>query len=332
VFKSDEHINLLNQVFELRNKAVMSNNSKNNEEIYDIQNKYGLWSYQYEDKRVEYLNKWAEKQGIVFTNINSKIDITRENKDESGYSFKFICSTEYQYAYKDNIEKANLFRIVTYPYILMVEKDGKWLIRKEWCLDPFEYSLHDYSISSDFIKNCILSKEPRDFSALNKRRIQALQYADKYCGASEDPEQGVMYNKKYSNYNGIGGDCTNFISQVLYEGGSFKKDSQWNYNKGGSGAWVRAETFLDYMVYSGRASIIASGPYEKVLEASYRLEPGDLICYQRKGRIEHTVVVTGADAKGYTLINCHTVDEYRVPWDLGWNSKEVKFYLLRVHY
>jgi ABC-type uncharacterized transport system permease subunit len=46
----------------------------------------------------------------------------------------------------------------------------------------------------------------------------------------------------------------------------------------------------------------------------------------------HIAVVTGADSKGYALVNCHNADRFKVPWDLGWSDKGITFRLIRVHY
>jgi NMD protein affecting ribosome stability and mRNA decay len=86
------------------------------------------------------------------------------------------------------------------------------------------------------------------------------------------------------------------------------------------------------MINSGRASLIASGSYNKVYKAAYKMLPGDIVAYEKKGKITHISVVTGADSKGYTLVNCHNTDRYHVPWDLGWSDKGIKFYLIRVHF
>ncbi|EKN42640.1 hypothetical protein CFSAN001627_05472, partial [Clostridium botulinum CFSAN001627] len=75
----------------------------------------------------------------------------------------------------------------------------------------------------------------------------------------------------------------NFASQILFEGGKFRKNSTWNYDsKGATRAWVNADGFKDYMIYSGRASVIAHGDYEKVYKASYKLLPGDFVAYEKK--------------------------------------------------
>ena len=112
----------------------------------------------------------------------------------------------------------------------------------------------------------------------------------------------------------------------------FRKTREWNYDKDGSRAWVNAQAFKNFWLWSGRASLIASGRYEKVVKASYKLLPGDFVAYEKKGEIVHISVVTGADSKGYSLVNCHNIDRYRVPWDLGWSDKGIKFWLVRVHF
>lgn len=154
-----------------------------------------------------------------------------------------------------------------------------------------------------------------------------------FCGAATEEKYGFKYNKKYRDYNSQGGDCANFASQILFEGGKFRKNSIWNYDGGGaSAAWVNADRFKEYMLNSGRASVIAYGGYEKVYKASYKLLPGDFVAYEKKGDITHISVVTGADSRGYSLVTCHNTDRNKVPWDLGWSNKNIKFWLIRVHY
>ncbi|MDT2264397.1 hypothetical protein P7H17_02880 [Paenibacillus larvae] len=38
----------------------------------------------------------------------------------------------------------------------------------------------------------------------------------------------------------------------------------------------------------------------------------------------------GHDAKGYPLVNSHTADRYRVPFDLGWD-KSTKYLLIHIN-
>ncbi|MBM7622820.1 amidase domain-containing protein [Sporohalobacter salinus] len=302
------------------------------ERLYSKETK-ARWAYEHELKRMKYLHKWSDKQGIEFKEIESQIIINRIKKKENGFSVNLSVSTEYQYVYEDTPETYNSFRTGSYHVLNLAFREERLVIAKEWYRDPFADSLNLETIENQKVKELILSGKAKDLSDLAEKRVKALEYVDQYCGAASPPKYGFKYNAKYKNYNYQGGDCTNFISQVLYEAGGFTKNRIWNYKQGsGSKAWVNAHAFNKYMLNSGRASLIARGTYDEVLEASYKLLPGDYIAYEKKGKVAHVSIVTGIDSKGYILVSSHNADRYRVPWDLGWSNKGIKFWIVRVHY
>lgn len=320
-------------IFEHRNMSLLKGSVEALEELYNKEIRNSLWAYEHELRKMKYLHKWSEKQGIEFKDIKSNIIIRSAKEREAGYSLNLLVNTEYIYEYVDSSE-SNSFRIGTYHAIdIIPSTDAGWIIGKEWYTDPFADSMHLDDIKSQQIKELILSGTTRDFSDINERRINAVSYVDRYSGAASLPEYGFKYNPKYRNYNNAGGDCANFASQMLYEGAQFKKNRTWNYERGaGSKAWLNAHAFNSYMLNSGRASVIARGTYGEVIEDSYKLLPGDYVAYEKKGKVTHISIVTGADSKGYTLVNSHNTDRHRVPWDLGWSNKGIKFQLIRVHY
>ncbi|MFZ5968570.1 MAG: amidase domain-containing protein [Bacillota bacterium] len=332
-FINDEEISkVVQQLFDDRNRAMLQRDFETLTELYDRSTRLGQWAYEHEEKKTKYLHKWSEKQGIKFFEISPKV-ITRSVKTKNqGFTLNLLVSTTYKYIYENEPDHVNQFRIGTYHVLDIIPKDEVWVIAKEWYTDPFADSLHIDELKSADIKQYILQQQPPDLSNLDERRKNAVAYADQYCGAAGDEESGYSYNKKYKNYNPLGGDCANFASQILYEGGKFRKTGGWNYDKGGSRAWVNAQGFKDYMLNSGRASLIARGTYEKVYKAAYKFKPGDFVAYEKKGKIVHISVVTGVDSKGYPLVNCHNTDRYRVPWDLGWSDKGIKFWLVHVHF
>jgi len=320
------------EIFHTRNKAILDRNPDFLDSLYDKTVRNGQWAYEHEIKKMKYLHNWSEKQSVKFTKIDCTTIVRSIKKKGNGYTLNILASTEYEYYYVDSPEVKNIFRIGTYHSLDLIPKDNNLLITKEWYTDPFEDSLNLDEIKSQSISEIILSGKPKDLSSLNEKRIKAVEYADKFCGAASLPEYGFKYNPRYRNYNSLGGDCTNFASQIMYEGG-FRKNNTWNYSNGsGSRAWINAQAFKNYMLYSGRASLVASGSYDKVLKASYKLVPGDFIAYEKKGKIVHISIVTGEDSKGYILVNSHNSDRYRVPWDLGWNDKGIKFWLIHVHF
>jgi len=328
----ESNIQIIEELLSIRNSALLNGNLESIQALYDRNTKLGTWAYEHELKKMQYLHNWAEKQGIIFTNIKSKFNIRSVKETDNTASYNFVCSTEYSYIYENEPEIENLFRIGTYHSLKLQKSGDTWLITKEWYTDPFADSLDLGNLKKEEFEEYILSSKPRDFSNLNQRRISAVEYADRYCGAAADEEYGFSYNKKYRDYNPLGGDCANFASQILFEGGKFKKNRVWNYTKEGSKAWVNAQAFKDYMLNSGRASLIAKGTYNQVFKASFKLLPGDFVAYEKNGKVTHISVVTGADSKGYSLVNCHNTDRYRVPWDLGWSNNNIKFWLVRVHY
>jgi len=328
-----EVTNYIEQIFQKRNKAILSGDLELIKSIYNTKTKYGTWAFEYEKRKMNYINNWAQKQGVKFISITPTVIVKTIKGSIDNFHIYLLCSTEYKYVYENQPEIENTSKIGTYHILQLTSKEGSWIISKEWYKDPFGDSLNLDNIKADSIKSYILSQNKRDLSSIDKRRNKVIEYADKYCGAASSAEFDYKYNKKYRDYNSQGGDCANFASQLLFEGGKFRKNSAWNYDKtGATKAWLNADGYKNYMVNSGRASVIAYGSYDKVYKASYKLLPGDFVAYERKNDITHISVVTGADSRGYSLVSCHNSDRNKVPWDLGWSNKSIKFWLVRVHY
>jgi len=139
-----------------------------------------------------------------------------------------------------------------------------------------------------------------------------------------------------------GGDCTNFASQVIgdpKEGGGLPMTRNWRYfyGKEGSESWIRTDSFKHFLIRSGYGKVIASGGFQDIVRptakfphgAVSQLLPGDLIAFVMHGDVDHFSVVVGFDHQGYPLVNSHTADRYRVPFDLGWD-KYTKYLLIHI--
>jgi hypothetical protein len=121
-------------------------------------------------------------------------------------------------------------------------------------------------------------------------------------------------NPQYPRFgNGIGDDCTNFVSQAMLAGGwtmhgagdlerSF--DNVWWYGLGpfsrASYTWSGAPNFARWIVASGRG-VRAKGPME--------LQPGDVVQIRFAGQpqIGHTAIVTGKSGTDLKL-SYHSLD------------------------
>lgn len=324
---------LLQNLFDYRNKAILEQNEEILKELYDTDKKTGLWAYEHEVEKMKYLKNWSSKQGVTFNDIKTKVKI-RKVKEKETDLYGIICNvaTDYNYSYENEKDVKNIFRIGTEHYLNVKIKDNQYIITKEWYTDPFADSLNLENIKSDDIRSYILAQQKPDIQ-LTQEQQKAIDYAHRYCGVSIEEEYEFKFNREYKNFNPDGGDCANFASQIMYESGRFKKNSIWNYNnRDGTKAWVNAQGFKNYILNSGRGSLICKGSYEETYKESYNLRPGDFVAYEKGGRITHVSTVTGMDSKGYPLVTCHNTDRLLVPWDLGWSNKTIRFHLIRVHY
>ena len=330
---NEQYTLLLENLFDYRNKAILEHNENILKGLYDTDIKFGLWAYEHEVKKMKYLENWSNKQGVKFNDIKTKVKLRKMREREKNL-YGIICdvSTEYKYSYENEPQKENMFRIGTYHYLHVKIEGNKYIITKEWYTDPFADSLNLEDINSDDIKSYLVNHKPVEV-VLTPELQKSIDYAHKYCGAAADEKYGFKYNPKYKDFNADGGDCANFASQILYESGRFKKNDTWNYENGnGTKAWVNAQGFKNYMIYSGRGYYLAKGSYEEVFKDAYNLRPGDFVGYEKKGRITHVSTVTALDSKGYPLVTCHNTDRYKVPWDLGWSDSSIKFHLIKVNY
>lgn len=324
---------LIENIFLNRNSAILTRDCEGLKVFYDLDKKVGKWAYENEVTKTKYFANWCEKQCVSFTKINSIIKVSKVKEIEKDL-YNVICyaCTKFCYSYEDEPNVENYFKLGTCHYINLKKDGDKYIIIKEWYTDPLADSLNIDNIQCDEIKTTILSHKKPDFT-ISERTQKAIDYAHEYCGISDNEEHLFKYNKKYKNFNPDGGDCANFASQIMFEGGEFKKNDVWNYyGKSATKAWINAQGFKNYLINSGRGSYIAKGYYCETYKDCFNLRPGDIVAYEKRGRITHVSTVTGLDSKGYPLVTCHNTDRMLVPYDLGWSNSNIKFHFIKVHY
>lgn len=138
-------------------------------------------------------------------------------------------------------------------------------------------------------------------------RDKAVEYAKKWA---------LGRNPVFYDYTQIGGDCTNFASQVLYAGYgemNYKPVYGWYYIDGNrkSPSWTGVNELYNFLT-SNRGR----GP--RAVEVGIEgIEPGDLVQldFNGDGRFDHTPVII--DVGEYTpdtvLLAAHTNDSLNRP-------------------
>lgn len=138
---------------------------------------------------------------------------------------------------------------------------------------------------------------------ISYNRARAVEYAKKWA---------LLRNPRYMDFDGIGGDCTNFASQCIYAGSgimNYTKDIGWYYNSptDRAAAWSGAQYLNSFLMNNKSVGPIA----EK--EDIAALQTGDLIQLNNGQRFYHSLVVAGFK-NGEPLVCTHTFDSYLRPF------------------
>lgn len=148
---------------------------------------------------------------------------------------------------------------------------------------------------------------------MSYNREAAVQYALKWA---------LNRNPKYYNYDKIGGDCTNFISQCLFAGTgqmNYRKNN-WYYKDANnkSPSWTGVEFLYNFLVTNKY-----EGPKGKVISKE-ELELGDLIQLSFNGVVYgHTLIVTKISGKDI-FVCAHSIDAKNRNLD-SYNYQKVRY-------
>lgn len=158
--ENDDVKSHVENIFLIRNKAILTQDLDSIQALYNTDIKFGQWAYEYEQKKIKYINNWAEKQGVKFIDIIPNIIIKKivPSKNKDKYSLYIMCNTEYKYIYPDDESKVNSSRIGTYHSMQLSKENDEYIITKEWYTDPFADSLSLENIKADKIKEFISSQ------------------------------------------------------------------------------------------------------------------------------------------------------------------------------
>ena len=121
-------------------------------------------------------------------------------------------------------------------------------------------------------------------------RTRAVAYAKRWA---------FSRNPLFTDFTGLGGNCTNFVSQAIFAGGcvmNYTPDFGWYYisPEDRAPAWSSVEYFFDFITGAPRfaARNGGEGPYGRVVERPFAMV-GDAIQYANaEGDWYHTVIIS----------------------------------------
>jgi len=140
-------------------------------------------------------------------------------------------------------------------------------------------------------------------------RENAVEYAHRWAFGR---------NPAYLDFSSLGGDCTNFISQCVYNGCKTMNTEPvfgWYYFSSvkRSASWTGVQYLYNFLVSNNGA-----GPFAKEVPL-YEIKPGDIIQLSFDGSIfRHSLLVveTGKSPNPHNIkISTHTFDRDNYPLD-----------------
>ncbi len=140
---------------------------------------------------------------------------------------------------------------------------------------------------------------------LDYDRTSAVIYAQKYA---------QKRNPKYFNFDKLGGNCTNFVSQCIYAGSkvmNFSPSLGWYYNSlnDRAPAWTGVNELYNFLTRN-----IHIGPFGKLVNAD-SIMLGDIIELGRNNNdFYHSVIVSNI-INGRIFVCSNTRDTLNVPLD-----------------
>lgn len=140
---------------------------------------------------------------------------------------------------------------------------------------------------------------------ISYNREYAVAYARRWA---------LMRNPLFIDFTGIGGNCTNFVSQCLLAGSSvmdFTPTFGWYYRspEDRAPAWSGVEQLYDFLTGSGDfANMQPQGPYGMQAQNRNQVEVGDVVqLANSEGDFYHTLLISGFS--GNDILVCAQSDD-----------------------
>ena len=144
-------------------------------------------------------------------------------------------------------------------------------------------------------------------------RGRAVEYARRWA---------LSRNPLFLDFTGLGGNCTNFVSQCVFAGCgvmNYTETFGWYYvsPSNRAPAWTGVDEFYAFMTGDPEfaAANGGTGPFATELRSDRTVELGDVVQLSNaSGNFYHTLIVTGYDYRGL-LVSAHSDDALDRPLD-----------------
>ena len=173
-------------------------------------------------------------------------------------------------------------------------------------------------MSDNVQKNSVRQRGRRCHLCAGAHRIP--QEGNAAMASIYDREKAVAYakrwalsrNQAYLDFQGLGGDCTNFVSQCLYAGCGVMNYTPvygWYYISGNrrTASWTGVPYLYHFLTGNEK-----EGPYAREI-APDQARPGDVVQLGARGQpFTHTALIVDVQS-GEIFVAAHTLDAWNRP-------------------
>lgn len=275
--------------------------------------------------RNKFQDAWREKLGYKLSNEKYKILKLTIIKDNDIIKVCVKVAHKFKFSnYPNKIESSE-----TQDYVFIIKKSSKGNIILDLCNKELNPTLYDklLAIDSNYFNKNSQSRSLKErsrieyfenlYKNIDKLAMEFHKSFTLYRSNYNDSPRGTYnplaavryarkyalnYNPEYNSYGGIGGDCTNYISQCIKAGG-IRTTNVW---KPYSHPWIRVNELYYYLLRNGNGVDITKNK-------SYPI--GSIIQFfsNKKGYYSHSGIITESLANGDYLYCCHSYDKLDFP-------------------
>ena len=175
-----------------------------------------------------------------------------------------------------------------------------------------------------------INSDPSDMTFGNSVFSNASSYYNRSGAVNYAHQYAYNYNTAYYDFGGVGGDCTNFVSQAIHEGGGISEEVAygpygspgspgWYYNSSGdyAASWTDVQSLYDFITTS--AYWKNEGPKGFNAGSVWGVRTGDVIQYKWHGDNYwgHSVIIVTWNSNSYPIatVASHDTDHDYYPYN-----------------
>ena len=268
-------------------------NNSNFKKVVDLRTQFALTLNNKLNRNVESIVYNIDYNSININNNECIVNLHLDTKKEYTKNSQKIVDTDDQ------------------NHILLLKKfNNRWFIESD-AFDPLINLDESIVKNSNYIKNEINTlkdaiqdidnrvKAINSLKNISTREKRSAQHYDRSAAARYAETYAHSRNPRYPNFDGNGGDCTNFVSQCLANANIPSSNSgEWYCRKNSSGGWnygvnwIRVNGLHKYLTENGLAS---SNVYSKnsLSSLSSKAKVGDVLQLRNKNNhiYYHSIII-----------------------------------------